>query len=205
MRHTLEFGMRQRYAYAMDSRFSPYSLLLFSATPVVVALAALAWRRRAVAGAAALAWLTLAVAEWILTYALELTSADVDTKLIWAKCQYIGIVNAPVAWFVFAGQYAGRAAPRAARRLQLLLGIPAITLLLVFTNEAHHWIWSHVGPPAGEPGALQVTYGPWFWVHTAYSYVLMFLGSFLLVRASLRSGSLYRRQSAALLLSAAAP
>ena len=138
----------------MGSRYSAYSLLLFTATPIVVALAVLAWRRRAVAGAAALAWLTLAVAEWMLTYALELVSVDLETKLFWAKLQYVGIVNAPVAWSIFAAQYAGRGMVLTSRRLLLLLCIPAITLSFVFTNEFHHWIWSAIRPPVGDSGAL---------------------------------------------------
>jgi signal transduction histidine kinase/CheY-like chemotaxis protein/PAS domain-containing protein/HPt (histidine-containing phosphotransfer) domain-containing protein len=189
----------------MGSRYSAYSLLLFTATPVVVALAVLAWRRRAVAGATALAWLTLAVAEWVLTYAFELISVDPDSKLFWAKLQYIGIVNAPMAWSVFAAQYAGRSAWLISRHLLLLLCIPAITLALVFTNESHGWIWSSIQPSANGLGALVLAYGPWFWVHTLFCYVLMFLGSVLLARASLRSGSFYRRVAAVILLSAVMP
>ena len=189
----------------MGSRYSAYSLLLFTATPIVLALAVLAWRRRTVAGATALAWLTLAVAEWVLTYAFELTSIDPDSKLFWAKLQYIGIVNAPVAWSVFAAQYAGRSAWLIARRPLLLLIVPAITLSLVFTNETHGWIWSSIHPSANNLGALVLTYGPWFWVHTLYCYVLMFLGSVLLARTSLQSGSFYRRVAAVILLSAVTP
>src|SRR5262245_11874046 len=189
----------------MGSRYSAYSLLLFATAPIAMSLAALAWRRRSVAGASALAWLTLVVAEWMLTYALELTSADVASKLYWAKFQYIGIVNAPLAWCVFAAQYAGRAGWLSPRRLGLLLIIPAITVLLAFTNEFHLLIWSHVQLAEDGTSALVLDHGPWFWVHTLYSYTLMLLGSLLLARASLRSGRFYRRQAGAILLSAVLP
>ena len=90
------------------------------------------------------------------------------------------------------------------RRLALLLIEPLITLLLVFTNTAHGLIWSSVGT-AGELMPLPVEHGPWFWVHVASSYVLMLLGSILLVQAIVRSPTVYRRQAAALLVGAAAP
>ncbi|HEX9439083.1 MAG TPA: histidine kinase N-terminal 7TM domain-containing protein, partial [Roseiflexaceae bacterium] len=187
----------------MDGRYLVYTLLLFAATMIAVTLAAYAWRRRAVSGALAFVWLTLAVAEWVLTYALELESGDLSSKLLWAKLQYLGIVNAPVAWFAFTAQYTGRETWLTPRRLALLLVIPTVTLLLVLTNEAHGLIWSAVR--LTEARALDLMHGPWFWAHTAFSYMLMFLGTFMLVRAGLRAGSFYRWQAGALLLSALTP
>ena len=48
--------------------------------------------------------------------------------------------------------------------------------------------------------ALGVAHGPWFWVHIVYSYLLTFLGTFLVFLAMLRAPGLYRQQGWALLL-----
>jgi len=82
---------------------SSYISLLAGATLVALAIAWSAWRQRALPGALALMWLSLAVAEWTATYALELPASDFASKLVLAKLQYVGIVGVPVAWLVLAG------------------------------------------------------------------------------------------------------
>ncbi|HEX5690250.1 MAG TPA: histidine kinase N-terminal 7TM domain-containing protein, partial [Roseiflexaceae bacterium] len=128
----------------MDGPAFQYALILFAVTAVVVALAIYAWRHRSVVGAAALAWLTIAVAEWVLLYAIELVVSEPSTKVIAAQLEYFGIVNAPLAWLAFTSQYTGRGAWLAGRRMVLLFLVPVITLSLVLTNDSHHLIWSMV-------------------------------------------------------------
>ena len=188
----------------MPSQNAIYTVLLFITPGALAAFALYARLRRGVAGAPAFVWLALAVAEWVLTYALELGTPSETRKIVYAELQYLGIASVPLAWLAFTLQYTGRGAWLTRRKLALLLIEPLITLLLVFTNTAHGLIWSSVGT-AGELMPLPVEHGPWFWVHVAFSYVLMLLGSILLVRAIVRSPTVYRRQAAALLLGAAAP
>jgi PAS domain S-box-containing protein len=188
----------------MPSQNAIYTVLLFVTTGLLAAFALYARLRRGVAGAPAFVWLALAVAEWVLTYALELATPSETRKLVYAELQYLGIASVPLAWLAFTLQYTGRGAWLTRRKLALLLIEPLFTLLLVFTNSAHGLIWSSIGT-AGEFMPLPVEHGPWFWVHVACSYVLMLLGSILLVRAIVRSPAVYRRQAAALLLGAAAP
>jgi PAS domain S-box-containing protein len=184
-----------------------FLFLPLATTIVVFALALYTWQRRMVAGATALVWLTLAVAAWTLTYTFELSSTDLPTKLFWAKCQYIGIVNAPPAWLAFTFQYTGQGRWLTPRRLALLLIIPATTLLLVWTNEQHGLIWSSTAiKQINSFSVLDLTHGAWFWVHTAFSYLAMLTGGLLLVQAILRrTQRLYRRQMGALLISSLAP
>ena len=75
------------------------SLLLLS-TAVGIGLSVFAWQRKDVPGSGAFAVLAAALAEWSLTYALELAVPDLETKTLWAQFQYIGIATIPVAWFV---------------------------------------------------------------------------------------------------------
>src|SRR5262249_26857771 len=155
-----------------------YTALLFVTTGVLVAFALYARLRRSVVGAPAFVWLALMVAEWVLTYALELGTSDMSRKIVYAQLQYLGIASVPVAWLAFTLQYTGRAAWLTRRTLALLAIEPLITLLLVFSNPAHGLIWSSTGS-AGPLMPLAVEHGPWFWVHVACSYVLMLLGSAL--------------------------
>src|SRR6476619_612381 len=90
---------------------SLYVSLLAGAALIALAIGWLAWRQRTLPSALALMWLGLAVAEWTVTYALELSAPDLASKLVWAKLQYVGIVCVPVAWLVLAARVAGELAP----------------------------------------------------------------------------------------------
>ena len=86
------------------------------------------------------------------------------------------------------------------RLIALVLIIPLTTLVLVFSERNHHLIWSSTWiQDAGPFVSLMVAHGPWFWVHTVYSYLLSFLGTVLIFLAMLRAPGLYRQQGWALL------
>jgi PAS domain S-box-containing protein len=184
----------------------PYVLPLLLAAAISASLALYAWQRRSTPAAVPFVWLLVAVAEWSVGYALELASADLSLKVFWARVQYFGIVAAPVTWFIFARQYARGGRPLARRYLLLAAIIPLATLILVWTNNAHHLIWTKTSLSTRGPFAvLEVTYGPWFWIHSAYSYGFMMFGTFLIFQSRLQSAPPYRGQAIALLLAALAP
>ena len=197
----------------MHFQYSPYVLPLIAAAIASGWVAVYAWtNRRASGGALALAWLALAITEWAVGYVLEIAGADLLTKMMWGKVQYIGIAAVPVFWLVFAinRTYQSR---QVAYRTALLIGLlPIITMILVFTNESHGLIWSDVGLYVADSvnfaesfTVLDVTYGPWFWIHSVYSYSLLLLGTVLIVRSLGRMRGLYRGQAVALLIGVAAP
>jgi PAS domain S-box-containing protein len=93
------------------------------------------------------------------------------------------------------------------RRLLFFVGLlPFITFLLALTTKLHGLIWSeyHI-QQAGSFSAIKATYGLWFWVHVAYSYVVLVAGTALLVRALWRRQGLYRGQMIAMLVAVLAP
>ena len=52
---------------------------------------------------------------------------------------------------------------------------------------------------------LDLTYGPFFWLHTAYSYTLLAGGTFLLLKEWRRASEPYARQSGILLVGVSVP
>ena len=180
--------------------------LLLAATALMLFLAAYIWRYHRVSGAKALIWLTLSVGVWVLGYALELWASSVEVKLFWAKVQYLGIVQTPVAWLAFAAYYTWSRRWLTRRRLVALLVPPFVTVFLVWTNEWHRLIWRTVGfDQTSAIPALNVTYGAWFWVHTVFSYALITIGAVLVFRAVLRLRTIFRRQLATLIVAALLP
>jgi signal transduction histidine kinase len=184
----------------------------YSIAPLVVGallstgLIVFAWRRRPAPGTISLIALMLAVTLWTIGYMLELATVDPDAKLIWATFKYAGIVVVPVFWLTFALEYTGQIQWVTRRTLLFLLITPALTLLLSLTNEAHHLMWNERSLIiVNSLSLLKVAYGVWFWVHAAYSYILLLVGSVVLVRKLLRSSHIYRGQLMVLLIAVAAP
>lgn len=190
----------------MHWQYTPYIWPLVLGAVVSAALACHTWRRRRATGARAFAALMLAVAEWSAAYALLIAGTDLPTKTLWSKIEYPGIVLTPLAWLVFACQYTGRACWLTRPRLALLATIPLTTVLLEWTNETHGLMASRrelntTGPFV----AWDLTYGGWFWIHAAYSYTLLAIGTALIVGSLVQSVPLYRRQSFALLVAVLTP
>lgn len=190
----------------MHLQYTPYALFSLVTTMIATALALFVWRRRAAAGGLPFVVLVAAVAIWTFGYAAELASTNLATIVFWAKFEYIGIVTVPVAWMLTALDYTGRKHWCRWRRVALLAVIPMLTLALVVTNEYHGLIWNTTNIDTNGPFAVfQPTYGLWFWVHTAYSYSMLIVGTLALVQAHYRVSMLYRRQAVALLICAITP
>jgi len=190
----------------MHWQYTPYVLPLVVPAAISGAIALLTWRRRHVPGATPLLVLVLAVVEWTVGNVLELGSPELEAKLFWANLEYLGIVTVPVMWLAFALQYTGREKHLTYRNLALLATVPLTTLLLVWTNDLHGLMRYDIGLDRSGPfSVVAKTYGMWFWVHTAYSYGLLLVGTVMLVQVLFRPPRLYRGQGAALVIAALTP
>ena len=193
----------------MHWQFTPYVLPVIVSVAIPAALARTAWRRRAAPGAVSFCLLMLAVAQWSLAYALELVSPDLQTALFWDNLAWLGAVGAPALWLAFVLHYTGRASWLTRSTIVILAVEPLVTLLLVWTNQFHGLINSKISlDTSGSFSALELTYGTWYWINIAYSYLLLFVGAILiclLIQSLLRSVHLYLGQAGALLIAVLAP
>lgn len=184
---------------------SLYSLALIGATILTAGLASWFMYHRA-RGSSAFTLLMLALSWWSCAYAQELSSSDLAMAVLWGKLQYLAIVAVPALWLTFGLRYSGHSAtPSRLGRLALAV-IPLITLALVWTTEAHGLVWSNMALiQVGGFQLLNVDHGPWFWVHTVYSYMLVIVGTTIMLGATWRAAPTYRRQSIYLAISALLP
>ncbi|NOH02893.1 MAG: PAS domain S-box protein [Chloroflexi bacterium] len=190
----------------MQFQYSPYVIPLILAALISGWVAVYSWSRRANRGAIALTLLAWAVTEWSLGYALEIAGADLATKVFWGKSQYLGIVLVPLLWVGFAFHHANQAKWLTYRTILPMSIIPAVTFALVLTTEMHGLVWDKIAiTRTGSFSALSVSYGFWFWIHTAYSYILLLIGTVIVIRSVGRMRGVYRRQAVVLLLAVMAP
>jgi PAS domain S-box-containing protein len=179
----------------MASQQSTYVYSLAVSAAIALALAYFAWRRRPAPGSVPLSVAMLALAAWSLCYALELATDGMPAKLIWARLEYTGIVIVPAALLIFVLQYTG------ARRWPLRYVAPALAvepLLVMFalwTNAGLHLFYSSAGLVAfGDGARLALTYGPLFWAHAAYTYLVLALSTAMILEALHRADQPYKAQ-----------
>ncbi len=190
----------------MNFTYSPYVLPLLPAFIASIFVTLYAWFRRTARGAAGLFILSLAVSWWITGYALEIMGADISTKYLWGVLQYFGIAFAPYGWLIFSIEYYRQNKILSRRYVFLTALIPSITVLLALTTQWHGLIWSeyHINQQ-NNFSALGVSYGIWFWVHFAYSYIALLIGAVLLLGTLIRRQGMYRGQVIAMLVAMLAP
>ena len=150
-------------------------------------LALLAWQRRQVPGALFFSAMMLAAAVWCACYAGELSSASLVAKTFWARLAYLGIATVPPSWLLFSLFYTGKLSRRTTATVVALYLLPLATVVFAMLSPAVPLVWSSERIVTSEGAhVLMVAYGPWFWVHTAYSYACLAIGSALLLVSILR-------------------
>lgn len=188
----------------MNLAFTPYIWPLAIAAFVTVVSMVESVRRRHIAGARSLAALTAALTWWLVAYAFQLTGHDVHTIVTLSNVTFVSIALVPVFWATFTLEYAGYGRWLTPRNVVLLCVVPVLTQVVIWADPVLHLFRTDVTLVAVNDTLLNLksTWGPWFWVHTFYSYVLILLGMVMLGRVYVRSSGLYRRQAATLLTGA---
>ncbi len=176
--------------------FAPIIAGIFS-----LGIAYFVWSRRQSRAAAPLFVMLLATSFWAFVYGLEIGALDLDFKLFWAQLKYIGIVATPLAWFLFAVIYTERDEWLQPVTIIALSIIPIVTIILTLTNELHHLVWVGKLDDSGSFLAYVVEFRYWFWLHTAFSY-LMVLAAFFLIAAQYRRADATAKKQIAVLLAA---
>ena len=191
----------------MRFEYSPLVIPLLISGLIAILVAAYSWIRRTNRGSLFLGLLAIAVAEWSICYALEISGADLYTKVFWAKIEYVGIVMIPLMWFGLAFQIVNRTKWITPLTMILLSILPVVTLFMVATTETNGMIWRTIQVYSYRNFSfLHVTYGTWFWIHTAYSYILILAGSLaVVIRMVGRMQGIFRNQAIILLIAVLAP
>jgi PAS domain S-box-containing protein len=144
---------------------------------------------------------------WLLMSALEVSSSDISTKLLYDQIHFVGLVIIPASWLVLSMLLSGYERHITRKIIVGLSIVPLITLLLAFTNGYHGLIWTSVKLDAVDPILpLNTNYGIGYWlIVVAYSYAVLLIGSILLMRRVLMSRRLYRLQAFPLMLVLSVP
>jgi PAS domain S-box-containing protein len=191
----------------MQFQYTPYVLPVIIAAVFAAWIVFYSWQRRTARNAVFLSLLALALTEWLVFYALQISDANLQTKVFFGEVKYLGVATTPLFWLFFAIQYANLGRQTLTWRWMAILAVvPVLTGLLSVTTQWHGLFWS--APQLVQSvdfSDFSVIYGPWYWVHVGYSYLLILTGTIFVFRSLRHRQGLHRWQAVALIVSVLAP
>jgi PAS domain S-box-containing protein len=186
--------------------FPVISLIFFLGTLLGIYLACVTYRRRPNPGSLPLTIFILAVTLWVFAYGFEMGALTVADRILWAKFEYCGIVLTGYMWVCFTLDYTRKLIWKTPWFLIVLGLIPLATLILVWTNGSHGWVWSQVYQITGVEGfQVKWEHGFGFWVMLVYQYVAFGVGLLVLAMSMKNRSVVYRRQIWILLIGTLIP
>ncbi|MCS7251670.1 MAG: GAF domain-containing protein [Thermoflexus sp.] len=138
-------------------------------------LAYVGWRRTRILAARIWALALIATVWWAFSESVATFAPDPAYRILGLRIQVVGVAGTAPLLLLGAIQYSGAILTVRFRHLILPFLVPILTILLAFTNDLHHLVWSALD--VRSDGTLVVAYGPWFWIHTLYA-ILAFLVAF---------------------------
>ena len=112
---------------------------------------------------------------------------------------YIGTCFLPITYF-FIGLIFAKTKIKFKRAYVLLGVIPTLTLFLIWTNDLHHLFYIKYSTDFAE-----TVFGPYFYVHSIYTYLLYFIGFFYLLKYSIKHLGLFSMQAFLIILGTLIP
>jgi len=181
----------------------PYSIILAVsalATLIVFLLA----RQRTAPGSSALRGMLLGMFIWGISYTLTWAVVPLEQKILWLKIMYVGVIMVPSLFMIFTLRITHRDGWITFRNIAMLSIEPAIVLVIVWF--APQFAFTSIEPAVKDGYAIMETQrGTWFWINTAYSYMLIAL-SFGLLAVSYRNANIFfKKQYLMILLGSIVP
>ncbi|HUW63802.1 MAG TPA: diguanylate cyclase [Spirochaetia bacterium] len=182
-----------------------YFLVLLAACAIDGAIALQAYRQQK-SDDHGFAVLMAAAFLYALGYAFALVSMTIPARLFWARLEFLGLVALPPAWVMTAASYVTRSHFLTRRLAGTLFLIPAVSLLLYYTNSYHHLYYGTVSLiPPGPLALISAAKGPWYWVFATYACMSFLFGSLLYSWKRRRERGARRQQTGLLLAGSLLP
>jgi diguanylate cyclase (GGDEF)-like protein len=179
---------------------------VYAANAVLAAIpAVLTWRRRRVAALAGPVGMVFAgIAWWSAVQAFSYGLSNPTLRLAFHYALYLG-VSALSGGYVWYARAAVGLPPLPPRIVRLLCVEPVAVLITVATDPWHHLFYLSVNANVDVGSPLGLRFGPLFWAHIAYCYVVTSYAFLLIGVAARRAVAAHRRVLVTMLIAAIAP
>ncbi|NIK79107.1 diguanylate cyclase (GGDEF)-like protein [Paenibacillus castaneae] len=191
----------------MNSPISHYIIIVIIAGVLSVLLAIYAYFKKTnFSGMNMFVWTSSLTALYTFAFAFELASDSLREIRFWVNIEYMGMPFIAPCSLLLVMHYVGLEQFTQRKIRWLLFVIPAITLLMVLTNEYHHLFYRsfYLRPNVSSPLA-DVVPDIWYYVHGGYTFGTMFASLFLLFSYWKKTKTIYRRQIAMMALGISLP
>ena len=168
-------------------------------------LAAWAQLRSRVPAAREFFFMLIAIALYAFGYAVEISRIDLAGVLQAVNFEYLGLPFIPACLFLFIYHYTGKKVLKR-KYIYMVLSIPTITLLMVFTQQFHNLYY--INPHMVNGGYFQVLKfdpGIWYYLNFTYQHLISLAAIFLLIRFARKCSRKERREAYIVVLGAALP
>ena len=171
---------------------------------LAIALVIALWKRKDTEGVLFLILFEFAASLWAISDGFEHASTSLALKIFWSQIGYIGSSTTTVFFLLFTLTYTQTNKFVKPVTIGILMFIPLVTILLVFTNPYHRLIWENVDlhPLTNE---RTYHYGTWFWVYVIYEYFVLFAAIVILLLSTTRSYRIYKAQLIYLIFASSLP
>jgi diguanylate cyclase (GGDEF)-like protein/PAS domain S-box-containing protein len=158
--------------------------LLTAAITFVLGLVSTRWWKTP--GVVYFSFLMIAVGSWALFSGFESATVSIPVRIFSAKMQYVDVAFIAALWLLLAVQFTHQDNKLSNWWVASLFIIPALAIYIVITEDQHHWLWGAIVPISNVPGAaLKFTHSWWWSISTAYFYLELLIGLFILIRRTL--------------------
>lgn len=152
-------------------------------------------------GALFLSFCELAAIFWNIGYFIELAGETLPVKMIGVKLQYfLGIPFMSVFWLLAVLDYTNFRRKSFFSLSVFLTIIPFLTMIFALTMESHDFLYQNIR--ISEIGAFRLIskdWGPWFYVHVYYSYIILFASALYLGNFVRTQNMMFRTQAGLLM------
>ena len=140
----------------------------------VIIMAMAYWTKRSEPSCKYFLILCVNVTVWNVLQILYLASSDIAMSEMLFTMQMAAIPFTTVALLFYVLRFYNVEWIFQPKYIVLICIIPVMTVVINFTNEYHHLFRAHFEVLQAEPSHIIINRrGPWFWVHTLYSYALV--------------------------------
>jgi len=186
----------------MRYQYIPYIWLLIASSVITLSLGLYVFAKcRNAKGAVNFILCMIILTLWSSSNTLEMSGADLPTKLFWANMQYFSYCYLPVALIGLSMEFTGFDRWVKNKKVLWLAVLPTVIIVLVWTDGLQGLIRTNIHLNYnGLFPVIAKDYGPVFYIHALYSHALNLIACVLLIKATFFKNSIYKKQTLSLLL-----
>lgn len=170
-------------------------LVPFALTVQVLALVK-HWQHHTAWDGKLLLWVIAAGIGWVAFNTLEVLAQTGPSKIFWTQATFVIIASIPVLLISFALRLVDWWKYLTPVRATFLFAPFVLTELVLLTANHHQLFWqSYRFVSDGVFLRMTVSYGPWFYIHAGYAFLLVITATVMIVWAYPHTHKLYRQQT----------